>query len=201
MNKVGRASSNTLTSSVSSSSEPSELLKNSKFESVEPSVSNQKGTKQEAKTREKDSELQAIVRKETLFAQVNKSKAGGAAEAKFVHRNLKNDAEVRKFVSEKAYPVIAESLEKAGLGGTEATCNLHAGMLITALKKQGIEGAAIRFSGRHAYVEVPTKKGTLILDPTMSQFFKEGSDIHTKLKKEGFVGTKQEFEKMLMNNI
>ena len=200
MNKVGSTSSSPYTGQIPGA-ETNEQIKSPVQSPGESPITLDKSVKQEAKTRESDSDLQASVRKETLFAQVDKPKTGGASEAKFVERNLKSDAEVRKFATEKAFPAIMKGLEKSGLGTTEETCNLAAGMLMTALKKQGIEGAKIRFTANHAFVEVPTKKGTLILDPTAGQFFKEGSEIKSKLKAEGFVGTKEELKKTIRENI
>ncbi|HSE43243.1 MAG TPA: hypothetical protein VLH08_20965 [Acidobacteriota bacterium] len=195
MNKVGSATSNVYPGHINndvSQAKSAEVQRN------DPPASNEKSVKQEAKTREKDSELQATVRKEALFAQVEKS----TTEApRFVERNLKSEEEVRKVVSEKAFPALMQGLEKAGLTKTDAICNLAASMMVSALKKQGIEGARIRQSAQHTFVEVPTKKGTLLLDPTASQFFKEGTGIHSKLKKEGFIGTEQELKQMIRNNV
>lgn len=201
MNKVGSASPNAFTSNISASTETQEQTKSSKVEANSIQAPPEKSVKQDAKTREKDSEFQANVRKETLFAQVDKPKTESAREAQFVNKNLKSEEEVRKLVSEKAFPAVMKGLEKGGLTKTDAICNLAAGMLVSALEKQGIEGATIRQSAQHTYVEVPTKKGTLILDPTASQFFKEGSEIHSKLKQEGFIGTKDDLRKMIRNNV
>lgn len=71
-----------------------------------------------------------------------------------------------------------------------------------ALERQGLRDVAIKEGPLHAYVEVKTKEGkTLIIDPTASQFFKDGTTIDEKLQKEGFVGTKEELKKMLHGNL
>lgn len=141
-------------------------------------------------------ETQAKKSEVGLYGSVKKQELSAACS-----RQLKTDAEVRQLYA-KIFPALKEGVAKAGLDVNGNSCNVAAGMLKNALDKQGIEGATIKEGPLHAYVEVKTKEGgTLILDPTASQFFKDGSPIDQKLQADGFIGTKQELKQMLSDNI
>jgi hypothetical protein len=168
--------------------------------SEQPKADNPAGTaRQEASSRLKETALQANVRKDDLLNQVDQKPK--ETQAKFVERNLPSEAALRETLTKKTFPAVLEGLKKGGFKNDKETCNIAAGMLLNALKHQGITGAKIRETPLHTYVEVPTKKGTLILDPTASQFFKEGSPAHSRLKQEGFIGTRKELEKMIAGNL
>lgn len=136
-----------------------------------------------------------------LQGSIRQKELAATSIGKCPDTQLKSDAEIRQ-AFQKVFPALKEGIAQAGLDVNGNSCNVAAAMLKNVLDKQGIEGATIKEGPMHAYVEVKTKEGkTLILDPTASQFFKDGSPIDGKLQSEGFVGTKDELKKMISDNI
>lgn len=161
---------------------------------------------QEAKSRGKESGLQASMRKQELLAQADKgeTRAGSASVAKSerVPFSYKSEAELRDLVSQKAFPAVKDALEKNGVTINGPHCNTATGMMKNALERMGVAGVTIKDSAYHTFLEVKTDDGkTLIIDPTISQFFKDGSAIDSKLHQKGFIGTKDELKQLIRQNI
>jgi hypothetical protein len=159
---------------------------------------------QETTTRKHESNFQASVRKEDLLAQVDKRKVktDSVHGTNQIPKTLKTETELRDLYTKKAFPAMKEGFEKGGFSVNQETCNIAAGMMKNALERQGVDGVSIRESGQHTFLEVKTKEGKkIIIDPTASQFFKDGSAIDSKLQKEGFIGTENELKKLISDNL
>jgi hypothetical protein len=171
---------------------------------AETNTSTTQSHKQESATRKQESDLQASVRKEDLLAQVDKGKVktDSVNASNQIPKTLKSEAELRDLYAKKAFPAVKEGFEKAGFSVNKETCNIAAGMMKNALEKQGVDGVSIRESGQHTFLEVKTKEGKkIIIDPTASQFFKDGTSVDSKLQKEGFIGTEKELKKLISDNL
>ncbi len=208
MDKVGSASNfhGVIAGQVpdADASKPAESISPPVVSETATSTTQVKSQKQEGATRSKEAGLQASVRKEDLLAEVDKGKVKNdtVQAANQTPRTLKGESELRELVTKKAFPAVKEGMEKAGFSVNKETCNIAAGMIKNALERQGVDGVTIRESGDHTYIEVKTKEGKkLIIDPTASQFFKDGSAIDSKLQKEGFIATEQELKKLIAGNL
>ena len=147
---------------------------------------------------------------EELRARVRDAHLGGprdAPRAQAVAKTgptpeLKSEAEIRELFNTKVFPGVKKGLTASGLSVNETNCDKAAGMTKHALEKLGVGGVEVKNGVNHTYCEVTTKEGKkLILDPTASQFFKDGTAIDTKLQKKGFVGTRDELKGTIGDNI
>ena len=206
MNKIGSASAfqSIQTGQIPDTQAPKQTETPSQTVETNTSTTQIQSQKQETSTRNKESSLQASVRKEDLLAQVDKGKVkiDSVHAPNQIPKTLKSEAELRDFYAKKAFPAVKEGFEKAGFSVNKETCNIAAGMMKNALEREGVDGVSIRGTGNHAYIEVKTKDGkNLIIDPTASQFFKDGSAIDSKLQKEGFIGTEKELKEIISGNL
>jgi hypothetical protein len=165
--------------------------------------SSDKSSCEEARTRDKETGLQASLRKQMLLTQADtKTGATSVAKTERVPFSYKSETELRDLVSKKAFPAVKDAMEKNNLTLNGPNCNTATGMMKNALEKMGVAGVTIKDTHGHAYLEVETNDGKKIfIDPTISQFFKDGSAIDSKLHHKGFIGTKEELKQLIRDNI
>lgn len=206
MDKIGSASSfqSIPTVQIPDTQAPKQSEPEPQIAKTNTSTTQTQSLKQESATRKQESDFQASVRKEDLLAQVDKGKikADSINATNQIPKTLKSETELRDLYAKKAFPAVKAGFEKAGFSVNKETCNIAAGMMKNALERQGVDGVSIRESGQHTFLEVKTKEGKkIIIDPTASQFFKDGSAVDSKLQKEGFIGTEKELKKLISDNL
>ena len=100
----------------------------------------------------------------------------------------------------KMMPEISQAMVDGGNSPNKANCDIAAGKTLAKLREKGYDARLVS-SGSHVTVRVRTQGKDLVVDPTMRQFFKDGSPIDNKLKKEGgFVGTESQLKATLRDN-
>ena len=105
-------------------------------------------------------------------------------------------------VCKKAFPAVKDAMEKNNVTLNGPNCNTATGMMKNALESMGVAGVTIKDTKGHAFLEVKTDDGrSIFIDPTISQFFKDGSAIDSKLHHKGFIGTKEELKQLIRDNI
>ncbi len=94
----------------------------------------------------------------------------------------------------------AKSLQSGQmLNSDDSTCNTAAGLVKGALDQQGYTTKLIA-SNTHIHVRVKTTGRDVLIDPTMAQFYKDGTGPDRLMKnKDGFVGTEEDLKEFLGN--
>jgi hypothetical protein len=112
-----------------------------------------------------------------------------------------SEKEIKALFKEKIFPAIKEALQAQGLSVNESRCNTSAAYTMIALEKLGIGGAELSNTMTHITVKLKTSEGkTLIIDPTMAQFFADGSKIDKEMNDTGFIGTETELKDLFKTN-
>lgn len=110
--------------------------------------------------------------------------------------------ELRSLYAERIFPAIKAGVEAYPAKIDKETCNLSAGFTLSALRLLGIQGAIVREGALHVYNQVPDSGGVpLLMDGTISQFFRAGTPPREAFSKHGFVGTEAELRAVIRNNI
>jgi hypothetical protein len=107
----------------------------------------------------------------------------------------------------RIYELLPQIAEAVGLatGGelttNDASCDIAAGLSLGKLRELGFE-ARLNDAAGHVTVRVRTRDGELIVDPTLMQFFADGSPIDRALSDSGgFVGTEAELAALLGEHV
>lgn len=109
--------------------------------------------------------------------------------------------QIKELFSKKIMPGVNKGLEAMGGSTNESRCDTGSAMVAHGLSKLGVKGAKIREGDGHVFVEVKTKDNkTLILDPTMGQFVRDGTKLDSEVRKNGWAGTKEQLTDMIHNN-
>jgi hypothetical protein len=198
MDKIGNSSGigHVITNQIPQNDAPPSSVPKKSANELGTTTTSTKSEQQEATSRKSESSFQATVRKEGLLKETP------VQGARFVERTLRSESEIRELVLKKAFPAVKKGMESQDFSVNDRNCHIGAGLMKAALERQGLRDVAIKEGPLHAYVEVKTKEGkTLIIDPTASQFFKDGTAIDQKLQSEGFVGTKEELKKMIHGDL
>jgi len=114
-----------------------------------------------------------------------------------------SEAEIRSMFEKKIMPGVNKGLEAMGANSNESRCDTASAMTKHALDKLGVKPSRIVEGDGHVFVEVKTKgepSKTLILDPTMGQFVRDGTKLDQKVREKGFVGTKSELADTIHDN-
>lgn len=101
-------------------------------------------------------------------------------------------------------PGIAEAVALATGGElttNDASCDIAAGLSLGKLRELGFE-ARLNDAAGHVTVRVRTRDGELIVDPTLMQFFADGSPVDRALSDSGgFVGSEAELAALLGEHV
>lgn len=112
-----------------------------------------------------------------------------------------SEAEIREMFQKKIMPGVHKGLEAMGGNNNESRCDTASAMVQHSLNKLGVGGARIVEGDGHVFVEVKTKEGkTLLLDPTMAQFVKDGTAFDKEVRQNGWAGTKEELAETIHRN-
>lgn len=114
-------------------------------------------------------------------------------------RPLPSQQQATADIQKNVMPQVMADMKADGQSVNASNCDHAAGRALARLRAAGYQ-AELQDAGSHVTVRVKTKEGDVIVDPTASQFFKDGTGVDGKLQKEGFVGNRQQLNALFADN-
>ncbi len=114
----------------------------------------------------------------------------------------RNGGDLRFVYSQRVFPAVKAGITAYPAKIDKQSCNLSAGFTLSAFRLLGIPGATVREGALHVYNQVPVPGGEpLLMDGTISQFFREKTPPREAFSRFGFVGTEAELRSLIRDNI